>query len=405
MGFYFRKAFRAGPIRFNLSKSGIGVSTGIKGLRVGTGPRGAYISGGAKGIYFRESLTAKKSEGRTSIPAVPPANAITNSAEQQSASPKYVAAPRAGGYAWAIIFGLAGMLLIATGIDEGAPLGMGLGLFCVFCAVASGVRKTTKIRRYREYDILLEKIGSSPDETALQSITSLNEVRTFKSEAWGKRREFIYAKLVQEIVEKGIDECERLWLERLRRALIISDADAIHLDIVQPLLWQAMGDETVTAEEEEAINELLKRLDLSWSDLPAERDAFDQFVRGRKVQAGELPVIDAGINFQRNEVCHHKTTGAFLENKIIRSYTVAGQRQKEEALVATKEGDIYITSKRVLMVAGGISSIAHEKVLDIEIDADKKLITLIKDGRQKPIYIQAPDAIYTGILLDQLSKV
>jgi hypothetical protein len=35
MGFYIRKAISVGPFRFNLSKSGIGVSAGIKGLRPG----------------------------------------------------------------------------------------------------------------------------------------------------------------------------------------------------------------------------------------------------------------------------------------------------------------------------------------------------------------------------------
>jgi Protein of unknown function (DUF4236) len=31
MGLYLRKSFRAGPIRFNLSKSGLGISGGVKG--------------------------------------------------------------------------------------------------------------------------------------------------------------------------------------------------------------------------------------------------------------------------------------------------------------------------------------------------------------------------------------
>ncbi|MGO9102221.1 MAG: DUF4236 domain-containing protein [Mycobacterium sp.] len=42
MAFYIRKAVKAGPFRFNLSKSGIGVSTGVPGFRVGSGPRGNY---------------------------------------------------------------------------------------------------------------------------------------------------------------------------------------------------------------------------------------------------------------------------------------------------------------------------------------------------------------------------
>lgn len=58
MGFYIRKALKVGPLRFNLSRSGIGVSAGIKGLRLGTGPRGNYIHMGRGGLYFRQSLNS-----------------------------------------------------------------------------------------------------------------------------------------------------------------------------------------------------------------------------------------------------------------------------------------------------------------------------------------------------------
>jgi hypothetical protein len=59
MGIRFRKSFKAGPVRVNLSKSGIGFSAGVEGARAGVGPRGAYIGGGKGGIYFREQLGAK----------------------------------------------------------------------------------------------------------------------------------------------------------------------------------------------------------------------------------------------------------------------------------------------------------------------------------------------------------
>jgi len=56
VGWYLRKSLKLGPLRFNLSKSGIGTSIGVKGLRVGTGPRGSYLHGGRGGLYFRETL-------------------------------------------------------------------------------------------------------------------------------------------------------------------------------------------------------------------------------------------------------------------------------------------------------------------------------------------------------------
>jgi len=55
MGFYVRKSLKAGPFRFNLSSSGIGVSAGVPGFRVGTGPRGNYVHMGANGVYYRAS--------------------------------------------------------------------------------------------------------------------------------------------------------------------------------------------------------------------------------------------------------------------------------------------------------------------------------------------------------------
>lgn len=59
MGFYIRKSVKAGPFRFNVSKSGLGVSAGAPGFRVGTGPRGNYVSVGKNGVYYRTTLNPR----------------------------------------------------------------------------------------------------------------------------------------------------------------------------------------------------------------------------------------------------------------------------------------------------------------------------------------------------------
>ncbi len=59
MGFRIRKSIKAGPFRFNLSGSGVGVSVGIPGLRVGTGPRGNYVHVGGSGLYYRATLPSR----------------------------------------------------------------------------------------------------------------------------------------------------------------------------------------------------------------------------------------------------------------------------------------------------------------------------------------------------------
>ncbi|MDV6318701.1 DUF4236 domain-containing protein [Chromohalobacter sp. HP20-39] len=90
MALYIRKAVKVGPFRFNLSKSGIGVSAGVTGLRLGTGPRGNYIHLGRGGLYYRKTLLAKPrkrpantvSDRNDPKPRHPPANDTHDSLQE-----------------------------------------------------------------------------------------------------------------------------------------------------------------------------------------------------------------------------------------------------------------------------------------------------------------------------------
>ncbi|MET0419453.1 MAG: DUF4236 domain-containing protein [Actinoplanes sp.] len=63
MGFYLRTSLRAGPFRFSLSPSGVGISVGVPGFRVGTGPRGNYIRVAGLGTTYYG--------GQAPVPAAP----------------------------------------------------------------------------------------------------------------------------------------------------------------------------------------------------------------------------------------------------------------------------------------------------------------------------------------------
>lgn len=62
MSFYLRKSVKAGPFRFNLSKSGVGVSAGVPGFRVGTGPRGNYIRLGENRVSYRSTQPLRSTQ-------------------------------------------------------------------------------------------------------------------------------------------------------------------------------------------------------------------------------------------------------------------------------------------------------------------------------------------------------
>ena len=71
MGFFLRKSLKVGPVRLNLSKSGVGVSAGVKGARVGVRPDGrAYTHAGRFGLYHREELGKIGGKSQAPEPAV-----------------------------------------------------------------------------------------------------------------------------------------------------------------------------------------------------------------------------------------------------------------------------------------------------------------------------------------------
>lgn len=71
VGIYLRKSLKAGPFRFNISSSGVGVSAGVPGFRVGTGPRGNYVSVGTHGVFYRTSLDFPKTAHAANVSRTP----------------------------------------------------------------------------------------------------------------------------------------------------------------------------------------------------------------------------------------------------------------------------------------------------------------------------------------------
>jgi hypothetical protein len=151
MGFYLRKSVSVGPLRFNLSKSGVGVSAGVKGFRVGMGPRGNYVHMGRGGLYYRATLPAsspsqlRDREG-PSNPAIPPGthdpleeidsgdvSRIVDSSSRDLLAELNGKRQRMRLWPYAAA---ASVFLIFVGYSSGWPLGL-LGLIVVLCVAAT----------------------------------------------------------------------------------------------------------------------------------------------------------------------------------------------------------------------------------------------------------------------------
>lgn len=71
MGWSFRRSVKFGPLRVNLSRSGVSLSGGVRGARVNVGPRGTYVTLSAAGFQYRRKLDgAGRDSSRSGSPLV-----------------------------------------------------------------------------------------------------------------------------------------------------------------------------------------------------------------------------------------------------------------------------------------------------------------------------------------------
>jgi len=94
VGWGFRKSFGSSPFRVNLSKSGVGFSTGVKGFRVSTNRRGTFVNMGTGGVYYRKKIGGPYG-GSTGHPAHSPPGAGPTWQQQTPLQPLVGAVPTA----------------------------------------------------------------------------------------------------------------------------------------------------------------------------------------------------------------------------------------------------------------------------------------------------------------------
>lgn len=192
MGLTFSRSVKAGPVRFNLSGAGIGVSFGIPGLRIGTGPRGAYISGGRGGFRYRKSLghgsagsthqAASSEHLREPDLAMPPVvDTVVHDAKSvleltDSSSDALLQSMNEQRKKWsfwplvAIVLGVLFLGLLAVG--KAWPAAAHWAMLAAFVAITAWVRWRDKMRK-------VTVLFFEPDETLSERFeTVLNDFRT-----------------------------------------------------------------------------------------------------------------------------------------------------------------------------------------------------------------------------------
>lgn len=102
MAFYIRKSIKLGKgVKVNLSKSGVGLSAGVKGARANVGPRGAGVHVGRHGIYYRKQLGGK---------TVPHIDGAADEVDEQASKLETAATDAEMAVASFIVFALLGLV-------------------------------------------------------------------------------------------------------------------------------------------------------------------------------------------------------------------------------------------------------------------------------------------------------
>ncbi|HEX2950190.1 MAG TPA: DUF4236 domain-containing protein [Armatimonadota bacterium] len=148
MGWRFRRSISLGKgVRLNLSKSGVGISAGVKGFRVGMGPRGTYSSMGIPGTgLYNIQYYGTKNASHTS-----PHTAAANIVQKESV-------PGDTAIGFGIAIGILGILTVFA-----SPY---FGLSCLSIAVALCFIGVNNPQRevVQKRNTALQKVGMALEE-------------------------------------------------------------------------------------------------------------------------------------------------------------------------------------------------------------------------------------------------
>ncbi len=426
MGFYLRKSFRAGPVRFNLSKSGVGASFGVTGARLGVSSRGrAYVHGGRGGLYYRKSLGgggagragSERADGGPAPAAGPAARGPIELTEdtgvtygalpQREQAPEAVAEPVRSApptYGWLALGAVAGGLLLPSPFPAVVAALVFAGL------VALGARRGRRRAAGDAYGRLLDARVAAADAITDDERSAIDAARRDPALTPADARYFeerAYLGLLEDAAANGASGPHALARLAEMDGLVGLDPAfrrRARLDAYSRAHVEAVSDHDLTEAEEQALDRVRTAFELSDEELADELTLLDRLRELRAIRDGDLPVVDATVELSSREVCHLEGEGRLLKRRLLRSFSRDGQRYKVRGYVIDKEGTIVVTSRRVALVHQGVTSFPIGKILDVEVDHDRQLLILTRDDVATPTCLTTPDALRAGAIVAALTE-
>ncbi len=409
MAFYLRKSYGFGPLRLNLSKSGLGVSGGVTGARVGIGPKGTYVHGGRHGFYYRK-YGLGKSKGKAG-------SARTGSVGDQElfidtglTYNKGVSINKKGStepldipektewvkrlFSLGVIFlvmyffSKSGLMLIFSGLTfAGSAL-----LYFWFN------KKKTELRRSMgELAKMLE------EEKPYRELLDFYRSKRF----WGELKKVFNYNFYLAVNEFSYNNPEYITTSELRAldgeiALAREVQKEIKIGTFATFLDTVLQDHLISDEEYKALVKLKKGLGLHSNEIKSEITIIETVKRMGEALNEELEVLKLEIPHRPGEKMYYGTEGRMLKSKIMNRYQRNKVVYKERGYDIEFEGRVYVSNKRVFVIGDGTRSYTMNQIVDVTLSIEDNTVQLVIDGRQTPVVFTVPEI---GTLAGKINAV
>lgn len=410
MGFFIRKAFKAGPVRINLSKGGVGVSAGVTGARLGLNKNGAYVYGGRHGLYYRESLNPKKGKrssrrGRNGIVTLFSDTGVTYPSLYDLIEiydyPELIDRSGLHKKIWVWLLFLISLstplYFFETPEFWGVP-----GIVALFILFAFW-----KDRRWRKNGTAMVQNLAEEFENNPESFT-LNKMNEFIDKAPVKYiNRFLpdlYCVLIQIALEYE-DNPHIFAFNKFEKQIPVADEFILQTKkaILTRRLDAFLEDHLLTKEEEASIKNLIGKLHLDDDFIFEELQYLDLASSIRKEMESNLTEINSSVPLVMGETCFGEFDEVrILEERVLNRYQKDRVKYKEIGYQTQLEGKLVLTDRRLIIVGNGSREYRLNQVLDVITDLETNIIELVIANRKNPVYLTSPQPILISARIEKV---
>ena len=400
MAFYLRKGFNFGPIRINLSKSGLGVSAGVKGARLGVNSRGqSYVHGGRHGLYYRKNLGTINPQNKNSNPTNNKAS-LTEDEEiftdtgltylPRSIEKPIVTIPplfvKVGNTK--LVLGIV-LILIALFISD-ISIKIGLGLLGASLVFWNQQAKN-KSKKFHQTAALLVKLepeqqNSQNWQAHAHSLTTAEQERLaiHCASAW---------------LEKQIQEGSILEIDHIKSFLPVASTllDKMIISLYKDAVETVLADHQLTEEEEALISEMEKKWKIAPPIVQEEKKLIEKFRQIRNIQF--TPLLSIGQNDSGDQI-YFESEGRLLHLRVLDSWQQNRVRYKNMGYKLDMEGKLSISDKAFGITEGRNTRFyPNSQIEDIFLSAEYGVVEIFLKNRKSPVIISSPTLFeFSGVL-------